>query len=70
MLNEARDVHKMTFVPPATAARTSWWDISPVKYTSACTPANIDPPEPAQIATVRTGALASLPAGYPTCTVT
>jgi len=28
-------------------------DISPVKYTSACSPTSIDPPEPAQMAIVR-----------------
>ena len=30
-------------------------DISPVKYTSACLPTSMDPPEPAQMAIVRTG---------------
>lgn len=30
-------------------------DISPVKYTSACLPESMDPPEPAQMAIVRMG---------------
>ncbi|KAH3661278.1 hypothetical protein OGAPHI_006685 [Ogataea philodendri] len=32
--------------------RASWWDSSPVRYRSAFTPLNTDPPEPAQRATV------------------
>lgn len=48
------DLQRMTLCPLWTAARTSWWDISPVKYTSASTPSSIPPPEPAHIAIVLT----------------
>lgn len=45
------DVQRTTLRPLPTAARTSWWAISPVRYTSASTPRSTSAPEPAQIAT-------------------
>lgn len=43
--------HKTTLVPLQTASRTSWCDISPVRYKSALTPRRTLEPEPAHTAT-------------------
>ena len=64
------NLQRTTLWPVAMAARTSWCDISPVKYTSARVPRSIEPPEPAHMLIVRIDwDSAVCPCGYATWTI-